>query len=105
MPENLKISLTQLFWLIGILIAIVSTVSGGAWLMSAYAGNIDANTTSIEKRKATDIEMQNWRSTHILAFTEQVLRAQSRGIRIMKLEERQDDQYNRILNAIRALKK
>ncbi len=105
MPEGLKISLTQLFWVIGILLTVASGVSGGAWLLSSYAANINLNTGRIAKGKAADIDMQNWKASHTLQFTEQVLRAQTRGVRIGKLEKRQDEQYTRILEAIKDLKK
>jgi len=105
MPEGMKISLTQLFWVIGILLTVASGVSGGAWLLSSYAGNINLNTTRIAKGKTADFEMQNWRASHNLEFTEQVLLAQTRGRRIQKLEDRQDRQYTRILEAIKDLKK
>ena len=101
----MKININQIFAIGAVLVAVASGVSGGAWLLSSYAGNINLNTTRIAKGKTADFEMQNWRASHNLEFTEQVLLAQTRGRRIQKLEDRQDRQYTRILEAIKDLKK
>jgi len=100
MPYSINVRLKHAVWVGGILASIAISVFAWGWNFSAIAGNVDANTQSLNERKAFEIDMQKWKSGHDTLFIEQVFKAQNREKRLQVLEKNLDSKLDKILKAI-----
>lgn len=101
MPKNFNgkrtLTVIAIVTAIGGILSAVGTV---LWDVAVVAESVKTNTRAIGLGKASDIAILNWRGSHSLEYLEQVLKGQSRDLRIRKLEKILDTKLDKILKAV-----